>query len=708
MSEISTEVMAAEAHPNRLPAWATPFALAIRALDAMGLLEQAPEHIRFSRQGGFHPFDVALFLLCHFLTHAGGSPRSGQRSFSGLCRGWASQLAALAGRERWATQATVSRCLAGAGRCDLVGLARWLLGEGSALGPVLRHPASQYRDACGHPHVVLDYDPTVIALRKRGLPMGPDLPVPIARATAVAAPGYSGRKRGEVQIAAHVLSHAGTGTWSHIEFEAGNPHPADVADRVALSALEVARLAQLPPDRTVIRVDGGGDVTAAYRALRKRGLIPLVRMARYTLLQSDYAAALFRQGPWLPVRDSGSGPRREALDLGDYTLDSVADEQEGAHTPMRTRVVVSRYAAEAKHGAGYMMDGYHYEMFGTALSYEGWPAGEVVKCYFERAAIENRFAQLDAETDVLRVYCNKLPGQNFATLMGLWAFNLKVALGAKSLKTLGEVPEQLPRSDEPGPVAVPAPSVEQPAVASVSQPRAEQPAPADRHGQEQPEQTIAQAIAQLPWLRIARKHPGWKWNGARLLCPAGHPAAFGGVIVQGRGKYARFVVPSTCCFACPQRSACTKSLNPGYTRQIHIPGADALPPGTRLGKHKLQSQWNTTVTAQRLLPPPLTVQGRLQPQVPLLLPATLRQQWTALAAACRVEVLAPPSPRPPPRNPHVAQSQAERQHRRQTWAQRLTRNARTAPTQVQVQAQPSVIEAVQRRVLLPDEIRSVV
>lgn len=706
MPHISTEVIASEPDPRKLPMWATPYALAIRTLDAVGLLHEATQRIRFSRQGGMHPFDVALFLLCLFLTKAGGAARSGQRTFSGLCRGWSKQFAALAGREDWPTQSTVSRCLAGAERCDLVDLGRWLLGEGSALEPLLRHPASQYRDACGRPHLVLDYDPTVIALRKRGLPQDADLPEPIARATAVAAPGYSGRKRGEVQIAAHVLCHAGTGTWSHVEFEAGNPHPAAVADRIALSALEVARLAQMPAEMTVIRVDGGGDVTAAYRAWRKRDLIPLVRMTRYTLLQSDYAATLFRHGPWEPVRDAGSGPQREALDLGSYLLDTLADAQEGAQTPMRTRLVVSRFVAQAKHGAGHLMDGYNYEMFGTALSHEGWSAAEVVKCYFERASIENRFAQLDAETGVLRVYCDDLPGQTFATLMGLWAFNLKVALGARAAAEIGNAPEQLPRPTAPVPdpgrgVPLPAPPAESPGPAA-------SPAPADPSLREQPEHSIAQAIAQLPWRRIARKHPGWLWNGERLHCPAGQPAAFAGVIVQGRGKYARFVVPSTCCFACPQRSACTKSANPGYTRQIHVPGADALPVGTILGKHRRQPQWDKPVIVQRLLPPSPTVQGHLLPLVPLLLPATLRQLWTAVAAKCRIDVLAPPSPRPPPRAPHVAATQAERQHRRQTWAQRLARNARTAPTQVVVHALPSVAEAVQRRLLLPAETRAIV
>lgn len=701
MPQISTEVITTVTDPRKLPAWASPYALAVRALDAAGLLDQAGERIRFSRQGGFHPFDVAMFLLCLFLTKAGGAPRSGQRTFSGLCSGWRPALAALAGRESWATQSSVSRCLHGAGRCDLVDLGRWLLGEGAMLGPVLRHPASCYRDACGRAHLVLDYDPTIIALRKRGLPHGLDLPEPIARATAMAAPGYKGRKRGEVQIAAHMLCHAGTGTWCHLEFEAGNPHPAHVADRIALSALEVARLAQVPAEATVLRVDGGGDVTGAYRAWRKRGLIPLVRMTRYTLLQSDYAAALFRDGPWQPVRDSGSGPRREALDLGDYLLDAVADELESAETPMRTRLVVSRFAAETKHGAGHLMDGWNYEMFGTNLPHQGWPAAEVVKCYFERAGIENRFAQLDAETGVLRAHSNDLAGQTFATLMGLWAFNLKVGLGAKLAADLGDVPGQLPLVTESEAARQEPPPAH--ATAPAAPPLSPRPT-----GQDPAEHSIAQAIAELPWRRIARRHPGWLWTGSRLQCPAGQTAAFGGVIVQGRGKYARFTVPSTCCFACPNRSECTKSSNPGYTRAINVPGADALPLGTRLGKEKRQPDWEKPVTAQRLLPPVPTTPGTLQPLAPMLLPATLRQLWGSAAAKCRVLVDAPPSPRRATRPGYIATGEAQRQHRRQTWAQRFAHNARTGPTRVAVRVHGSGAAAIRGRLLVSAEIAAII
>lgn len=291
----------------------------------------------------------------------------------------------------------------------------------------------------------------------------------------------------------------------------------------------------------------------------------------------------------------------------------------------------------------------------------------------------------------------------FATLMGMWAFNLKVALGAKLAGDLGDVPEQSEAVTEHKSAEQVPPSHTPTEGATAVAPLPPPGSPA----QDPPEVSIAQAISQLPWRRIARKHSGWLWNGTRLHCPAGQPAAFAGVIVQGRGKYARFSVPSTCCFACPQRSVCTKSSNPGYTRVIHVPGADALPLGTRLGKHRQASDWDKPVIAQRLLPPAWSPVGKLQPLAPLLLPATLRQRWVCLASKCSVHVDAPPSPPKPRRPAHIAASEAERQHRRQTWAQRLAHNARIGPTRVSVRVHGPEAAARQAGRLFQAEITAV-
>lgn len=76
-------------------------------------------------------------------------------------------------------------------------------------------------DRCGQQYVVIDVDGTRQAARQRALPDLPSLPSPHRRFDLVMAPGYKGRKRGEVVrtrttiLQAHTHQFLGTdaGTW---------------------------------------------------------------------------------------------------------------------------------------------------------------------------------------------------------------------------------------------------------------------------------------------------------------------------------------------------------------------------------------------------------------------------------------------------------------------------------------------------------------
>ncbi len=79
------------------------------------------------------------------------------------------------------------------------------------------------------------------------------MPEPVRRAGEIAKPGYSGRKRGEVQFHQMIVQDAGTGRYLGLRAAPGNgEHRAEMtwaAERCALwsDRLEVAR------DRAVLR-----------------------------------------------------------------------------------------------------------------------------------------------------------------------------------------------------------------------------------------------------------------------------------------------------------------------------------------------------------------------------------------------------------------------------------------------------------------------
>lgn len=703
MAHTETTVTGTRERGLQLPEFLRMFAAVMTALRTGGVTAQLSERVRWNRQGGYHPVDTVVFLLCYFLSTAGKKAPGSMGTLSRTVAGWRKELASFADREDFATQASVSRTLATAQRCDLNGVGRWMLGEASMAGPLLSDAASMYRDGNGGFWCTLDWDAIIIPLRKRGLPHDPELAEAVLRAAAVGTPGYSGRQRGEVQLAVHILQHAGAGIFGYVDLEPGNPHPADKAKEICLAALEMSRLAGIAPQRTLVRMDGAGDVTVLIAALVAHQLVPLVRMCRYALLESASARLQIETGVWLAVPDALSGPRRQALDLGDYDLLPEGTDSDPLGAAVTIRLVVSRFAAESKHGAGYMMGDYHYELFGTALPAAGWTAAEVVQCYFGRAAIENRFAQLNREVKVLRLHSLNLAGQRLAMTIGLWAFNLKTALGYRLVEPTASLPAQRPADpavpalpavcaeparapdttgiaeatvDAPGTPAPPSASAQSAAIPMAESSAADQVSPPVF------QQTIREAIARLPWSRALRKHQDWTWKDQELRCPQGNLASFSGVILQGNRKYARFTIGAVYCFGCPLRAKCTKSANPGYARTINVPRADELPTGIHLGKNKTSAAWHEPALNQRLRPPASTPAGPCKVAAPLLVPTVLRDKLRKLIDLTRVEVDAPPSPKAPRPPEHLAATPERRQRRRADWATRIAANARTSPTRI--------------------------
>ena len=65
-------------------------------------------------------------------------------------------------------------------------------------------------DRAGSERVVFDIDGTREAARQRAEPVTPELPAPQRRLAELCAPGYTGRKRGEIVRARTIVSQAHT------------------------------------------------------------------------------------------------------------------------------------------------------------------------------------------------------------------------------------------------------------------------------------------------------------------------------------------------------------------------------------------------------------------------------------------------------------------------------------------------------------------
>src|SRR5260370_14838278 len=94
------------------------------------------------------------------------------------------------------------------------------------------------------------------AARQRALPQGPDVPPAQRRLQAVCAPGYTGRKRGEVVRTRTTLLQAHTHQWLGTFGKAGNAaFRGWLLRALAVIAAYQAKL-RLPRDQALIRLDG--------------------------------------------------------------------------------------------------------------------------------------------------------------------------------------------------------------------------------------------------------------------------------------------------------------------------------------------------------------------------------------------------------------------------------------------------------------------
>jgi hypothetical protein len=129
---------------------------------------------------------------------------------------WAEPFMALFGRDQLPARSTLSRFLA-ALPSEPVEALRTLFLDDLLSRPLVKDanekPTGGLVDRMGNMWVVIDLDGTREAARQRALPQTNDLPPSFRRLDEVCAPGYTGRKRGQVVRTRTTLSQAHTFHW---------------------------------------------------------------------------------------------------------------------------------------------------------------------------------------------------------------------------------------------------------------------------------------------------------------------------------------------------------------------------------------------------------------------------------------------------------------------------------------------------------------
>lgn len=187
------------------PSWFGEAVLISSFLGEQGILAAIGERVRFARPRFGH-YEVIDFLAILF-----GYAISGERTLAAFYEAlhpFASAFMALFGRDRLPSRSALSRFLRALSWEAVEALRRLSLDDLLTRPLDNKGQTGGLVDRVGCARVVFDVDGTREAARQRALPKGEELPEPLRRLDELCAPGYTGRKRGEVVRTRTVVSQA--------------------------------------------------------------------------------------------------------------------------------------------------------------------------------------------------------------------------------------------------------------------------------------------------------------------------------------------------------------------------------------------------------------------------------------------------------------------------------------------------------------------
>ncbi len=209
----SVIIQASSASVPSTPSWFGEVVLMAAHLGKHGVLTKISEQVRFTRRR-FGRYEVIDFLAILF-----GYAISGERTLEAFyerLQPFAGPFMALFERDRLPARSTLSRFLAALTSEPVDALRSLFLDDLLSRLPSNDSNEKQtggLADRAGNVWVVFDVDGTREAARQRALPQTEDLPPSFRRLDEVCAPGYRGRKRGQVVRTRTVTCQAHNFQW---------------------------------------------------------------------------------------------------------------------------------------------------------------------------------------------------------------------------------------------------------------------------------------------------------------------------------------------------------------------------------------------------------------------------------------------------------------------------------------------------------------
>jgi hypothetical protein len=597
-----------------------------QVLSHTGMLKAIQDQVRFAR-ARFGTYDLIDFVVVLVGYAVSGEPTL--KAFYERLAPFAEPFMALFGWNQLPHRSTLSRFLAALNQPTVEAL-RTLFQKDLLARKPFSSPGGLF-DRTGEQRLVVDVDGTRQAARQRALPQTDALPVPHRRFDQVCAPGYQGRKRGEVIRTRTVVLQAHTHQFLGTFGGRGNGDYRGELRRAIQVISSYATQLGLPTASVLVRLDGLYGDAAPLIDVLSAGLGVIARSRAYHLLDLEMVKQTLACAPDHVNTHPESGMTRALYDCASVPLTPAGPE---------VRLVLATHAVTTSPSdIGVERDGTIYELFVSTLSSPAFTASDVLDLYLHRGSFETVLADEDAEQNVDRWYSHTQYGQEFAQILAQWTWNLRLELGQQ----LSEA--QLCTTEF-------APARETEATSKVEPALASDPAPSVIYGPPQ-------------WARASFTHgfPGSAFTpqpDGTLRCPANHPLYPQERRPERDGSLrVLFAARIGHCRSCPLRVQCQESSSTIKPRRV---SAVLWPIGSS--------------------PPTSSEEPARQPLAPVLWKdwprCRIRRVWLERVRSEAVDMLeSPTSPCSPlVQSSEIVLTRAERAHWRLSWQQRLARNAR--------------------------------
>ena len=373
---------------------------------------------------------MGRYEVIDFLAVLFGYAISGERTLAAFYERlapFAGPFMALFGREQLPHRSTLSRFLAAVDQSCLKAL-RMLFEQDCFPHGFSQEQVGGLSDRRGQRLLIIDVDATRQAARQRALTTSPEYPAPRRRFEEVCAPGYTGRKRGEVVRSRTTILQAHTQQWLGTFSGAGN---GDYVAELVQACQVVSRYLQsqgIPLLQGLLRLDGGYGNASVLIRIQQAGLGFLTRAKEYQLLTHPRVQARLAGPCDRELIHPETGLRREVYEVGyvsDWLEPLFAQE-------LQCRVIVTKRAAPADGEPVTIgkQEGEHvYELFVTSHPAHCLQAADVVQLYLHRGSFETVLADEDVEQDPDRWCSHTAFGQECWQIVSQWVWNLRLELG---------------------------------------------------------------------------------------------------------------------------------------------------------------------------------------------------------------------------------------------------------------------------------------